>query len=362
MMSGISSRKSDHVRITLEEDVEMGGTGLDCVRFVHRALPELNAGEIDTGVEIMGKCLDIPLMISAMTGGYEGAKRLNVALATAAQENGMAFGLGSMRAMIEHPSMSDTYCIRDVAPDVLIFGNIGLPQLLARKFDPILDAMEDVDADAVAVHLNALHEATQPEGDSIFSGGLAAIEDFSSSCSLPVVVKETGGGISKEVADSLLKVGIQWIDVGGYGGTSFAAVERHRSSGPGAILAESLSSWGIPTAASVAEVVQTEGLRTIASGGIRDGLDAAKCLSLGAECAGMASPFLKALEEGKDRLAVFIELLRRQITSAMLLTGSENVGELRRSDLVLGGWLRNWLEDRGIDPASFSNRSTSEGS
>ncbi len=354
-MERTSSRKADHVRICLEEEVEVGGSGLDCVRFVHNPLPEIDRSEIDTSSKIMGKRLELPLLIGAMTGGYNGAGQLNRDLARAAQRHGIALGLGSMRAMIEDRSLDITYAVRDVAPDVLIIGNIGLPQLLSMESEPVFKAMEDIDVDAVAIHLNALQEATQPEGETTFARGLEAIKEFLGQSRWPVVVKETGAGISQEAAAALRNVGVEWLDIGGHGGTSFAAVESYRAKDAlGKQLAESLSTWGIPTAASLIEVTRATDLKVIASGGLRNGLDVAKCVALGAKCAGMASPFLKALTKSERELVTFVELVASQIIAAMFLTGSRNLEELRSSNLVVGGWLRNWLHDRGIDTSGLS--------
>jgi len=357
-MSAIRTRKADHVRIVLEHDVEVEGSGLDCVRFVHRALPEIDRKDIDTTARVLGKTLRMPLLISAMTGGYPGAARINRALARAAQKHGIGLGLGSMRAMVEDASAWKTYAVRDVAPDVLLIGNIGLPQLTCLEFGPIVDVMEKVGVDAVAVHLNPLHEATQPEGETGYAGGLAAIQEFKSQSKWPVVVKETGAGISKEVASRLQRANVEWVDVAGLGGTSFAAVESYRAKDPvGRMLARSMSDWGIPTAASVAEVAASTSLNVIASGGIRGGLDAAKCISLGARCAGIASPFLKAVRRGEAEVDKLVRLFHSEILASMFLTGSRNLDELRGADLVISGWLRNWMVDRGVDPLAFSRRS-----
>ncbi len=357
-MNRTMSRKADHVRITLEENVEMEGTGLDCIRFIHTSLPEIDRSEIDMSSRIFGKSLKFPLMISAMTGGYNGATQVNRDLAEAAQRHGIALGLGSMRAMIEDSSLEETYAVREVAPDILLIGNIGLPQLVSSDFGPVFDAMEKIGVDAIAIHLNALQEATQPEGETTFSKGLAAIEEFASQSRWPVIAKETGGGISREAADSLHRAGIEWVDVAGFGGISFAAVESYRAGNCiGRLLADSLSTWGIPTAASLIEVVSCHGLSVIASGGIRNGLEAAKCISLGAEVVGMASPILKALTKGREELERLINLVHNQIVAAMFLTGSTNIDDLQSTNLIVGGWLRNWLNDRGIDSSTFSRRS-----
>lgn len=356
-MGGIRTRKADHVRIVLEQDVEVGGSGLDCVRFVHRALPEIDREEIDTTACVLGKKLRMPLVIGAMTGGYPGATRINRSLAKAAQKHMIGLGLGSMRAMVEDASAWKTYAVRDVAPDALLIGNIGLPQLISLEFGPIFDAMEKVGVDAVAVHLNALHEATQPEGETGYARGLAAIQEFRSQCKWPIIVKETGAGISREVAASLQGAKIEWVDIAGLGGTSFAAVESHRATDPvGRMLADSLGDWGIPTAASVIEVVASTSLSVIASGGIRSGLDAAKCISLGARCVGIASPFLKAVKRGQGEVDKLAGLIHSQILASMFLTGSKSLDELRGASLVISGWLRDWMTDRGVDPLTFSRR------
>ncbi len=350
------SRKADHVRICLEEDVETGGTGLDCLRFVHRALPEANMADVNTGVRLLGRDLRMPLLINAMTGGYSEASKLNRDLAQAALRHGIGLGLGSMRAMIEDPALSETYQVRDVAPDILLLGNIGIPQLLMDEHGQILEAMEKIEVDAIAVHLNALQEAAQPEGETVFAGALDAIEAFAGESRWPILAKETGAGISRETAMALRKRGVEWVDVGGYGGTSFAAVEWHRSKeGTGRDLSGSLIGWGIPTAASLIEVASSTDMKVIASGGIRNGIDLAKCLALGAHCVGIASPILKALRRGG--LDHLLRLYAHQLKSVMFLTGSRNVRELGCSELVLGGWLRRWAKDRGIEPSRFASRS-----
>jgi len=356
-MSETTNRKADHVRICLEEDVERKGTGLEWVRLIHNALPEIDWDDIDTSAEVLGKRLDFPLVISAMTGGYPGATELNRLLAKAAEERGIAMGLGSMRAMIEDGSLDETYAVRDVAPKTLLLGNIGIPQVTSLDFESVFDVMERAQVDAVAIHLNALQEATQREGEPIFSGALEAIRRFCSESRWPVIVKETGGGISRETATALVGVGVRWIDVAGFGGTSFAAVEAYRSqSRLGKALAESLGGWGVPTAASIVEAASVGKARILASGGIRNGIDVAKCLALGATAAGMASPLLKASVKGEGALNEALDLVEKQTRAAMFLTGSRTVRELQSVNLIVEGWLRDWLVDRGLDPAALSKR------
>ena len=350
------SRKADHVRICLESDVEAGDTGLDCIRFIHSPLPEVDREEVKASSDVMGRKLRLPIIINAMTGGYEGATEINRALATAAQEHGIGLGLGSMRAMVEDPGMAKTYMVRDVAPDILLLGNIGLPQLLSRDFESIFGAMENIGVDGIAIHLNALQEATQPEGETNFAGGIEVIREFSKKSRWPVVIKETGAGIPRETARSLERAGTEWLDVGGLGGTSFAAVESFRAENSiERNLASSFSQWGIPTAASLVEVRSSTELKLIASGGIRNGIDAAKCMALGADLAGFASPVLKALMSGEDELNGFISLISRQFITSMFLSGSRNLNDLRESGIMITSWLRDWLLDRGIDVSQFSH-------
>jgi len=349
------SRKADHVRICLESDVEAGDTGLDCVRFIHNPLPEVDSREIKASSDVMGRRLSLPIIINAMTGGYEGATEINRVLATAAQEHGIGMGLGSMRAMVEDPGMAKTYGVRDAAPDILLLGNIGLPQLLSRDFEPIFGAMETIEVDGIAIHLNALQEATQPEGETNFAGGIEVIHEFSKQSRWPVVIKETGAGIPRETARNLERAGAEWLDVGGLGGTSFAAVESFRAENSiERELAKSFSQWGIPTAASLVEVRESTKLKLIASGGMRNGIDAAKCIALGADLAGFASPVLKAMVRGEDELDGFISLISRQFITAMFLSGSRDLNGLRDSGIMITGWLRDWLLDRGTDISQFS--------
>ncbi|MBU7004884.1 MAG: type 2 isopentenyl-diphosphate Delta-isomerase [Theionarchaea archaeon] len=349
------SRKADHVRICLEEDVEVGETGLDCIRLVHIPLPEVDCSEISTSCEAMGRSLKAPILINAMTGGYDGANEINMSLARAAQNHGIGLGLGSMRAMIENRDMTRTYDVRDIAPDILLLGNIGIPQLLDDSFEPVFDAMERIGVDGIAVHMNALQEATMPEGETDFAGGLQALSEFSKQSKWPVVAKETGAGVPRETAIRIEEAGIEWLDIGGFGGTSFSAVESHRAKTPSDRgLATSFCQWGIPTAASLFEARSSTNLRIIASGGIRSGLDVAKCMSMGADLVGSASPFLKALTRGEEELSALIELMKTELVTAMFLTGSGTLPEFRQSRIVISSWLRSWLKDRGLDVSRFA--------
>ncbi|QLJ52237.1 MAG: Isopentenyl-diphosphate delta-isomerase, FMN-dependent [Candidatus Fermentimicrarchaeum limneticum] len=347
-------RKSSHLRICSTKNVEFAHktTGFEDVDFIHRALPELGVDKIDITCSAFGKRLSAPFFIESITGGSAEAKRINKSLAAAAEKAGVAMGLGSQRAMIENPSLSDTYCVRDVAPDILLIGNIGIAQLMEYDVRRITDAVDCVGADAIFVHLNALQEAIQPEGNRNFEKCLSYLEKFTSQLSIPVIAKETGAGISRDVAAALSKAGVKGIDVAGAGGTSWGAVELHRNSQGH----ESFWEWGIPTALSVVEVAGTCKLPIIASGGIRSGCDAAKAIALGADYAGAALPFLKAAEKGEKAVFDELERWKEQLKICMFLTGCENLKSLANSPLIITGRTAELFRLRGISPEGFANR------
>lgn len=333
-----SARKSDHIRINLEEDVQSGlTTGLDQYHFQHQALPELNLDEIDLRTIFFGKELKAPLLISSMTGGTSQAKTINRKLAEAAQEMGIAMGLGSQRAAIEDPSLEHTFEIRDIAPDILIFANIGAVQLnYGYGAAECQKAVDMVHADALFLHLNALQEAVQPEGDANFSGLLDQIELVCKTLSVPVIVKEVGWGISGITAEMLIDVGVVAIDVAGAGGTSWSEVEMHRSVNPGqAELAGIFRNWGIPTSESIIQIrKKLEQVPLIASGGLRNGLDAGKCIALGADLCGMASPFLKAAAISTDQTIHTIKDIKRELQVTMFAAGIKNIQTLKKTRLI----------------------------
>jgi isopentenyl-diphosphate delta-isomerase len=323
------SRKRDHIQIALEKDVQYSrATGLERAELLHNALPEVDFDAIDLSMEFLGKKIAYPLLISAMTGGYPEAKRINEELATAAEKHKMAFALGSQRSMLENPSLRETYCVRPVAPSIPVIGNIGAIQLKRYPVDKVLGLVSAIEADALAVHLNPLQEAVQPEGDRDFSGVLAAIGKLCEKSDVPIIAKETGTGISQDVALRLKEAGVAWIDVAGAGGTSWSKVEYARNGAtPG------FGEWGIPTLDSL---VQCRGvLPMIASGGLRSGIDAAKCVALGAELAGAAYPFLKALDRSQARLDETISLWEAQMKKAAFLSGCRTRDELKKAKMVL---------------------------
>jgi len=326
------SRKADHIRINLEEDVRSGlTTGLERFRFTHQALPEINLDSVDLSTRIFGHLLQAPILISSMTGGTSEAEAINRNLAAAAQEMGVAMGLGSQRAAIEHPETASTFQVRQVAPDILLFANLGAIQLnYGYGIAECQRAVEMVEADALYLHLNALQEAVQPEGDTNFAGLLNKIEVVCQVLEVPVIAKEVGWGISGEVAQRLVNAGISAIDVAGAGGTSWTQVEMHRAENPSqARLAAAFLDWGIPTAESIIQVRKAvPQIPVFASGGLRTGLDIAKCLALGATLGGMAGPFLKAADISVEETILTISEIRREIQITMFAAGAINIQEL----------------------------------
>ena len=347
----ISDRKLEHLLICKNYDVEFKDktTGFEDIELVHNALPEVDKNEIDLSTSVFGKKLDSPLFITAITGGHPASKDINKQLAIVAEQNNIALGVGSQRAACEHPELADTYSVvRENAPDCLLVGNIGAPQLnLSKK------AVEILDADILAIHLNPLQESIQPEGDLDARGYLDLISKITDLVDIPVMAKETGCGISAETAKQLADAGVSFIDVEGAGGTSWAAVETYRSDDK--YYGELFWDWGIPTAISTAEVVNTVDVPVISSGGIRTGLEAAKAIALGADSVGMALPFLKKSISQED-LNQFIKKFNDSLRIAMFLVGANNIEELKQSKLVISGKTKQWLEDRGINTRNYSRR------
>ena len=347
----ISDRKLEHLLICKNYDVEFKDktTGFEDIELIHNALPEVDKNEIDLSTNVFGKKLDSPLFITAITGGHPAAKEINKELAIAAEENKIALGVGSQRAACEHPELEDTYSVvRDNAPDCLLVGNIGAPQLnLANK------AVEILDADILAIHLNPLQESIQPEGDLDARGYLELISQITDIVDIPIMAKETGCGISAETAKQLVDAGVDYIDIEGAGGTSWSAVETYRSEDK--YYGELFWDWGIPTAISTAEVVNTVDVPVISSGGIRSGLEAAKAIALGADSVGMALPFLKR-SISQEELNQFINKFNDSLRIAMFLVGANNIEELKQSKLVIRGKTRQWLKERGINTENYSRR------
>ena len=335
----IPNRKSDHIRINLEEDVQSSiTTGLETYRFVHCALPEIDLKDVDVSTSLWNRKLAIPLLISSMTGGTKTAGVINRNLARAAQETGIALGIGSQRVGLEDPEQAETFNIRKEAPGVLLFANLGAVQLnYTYTVDHCRRAVEMIEADALFLHLNALQEAIQPEGDTHFSGLLQKIEIVCKALPVPVVIKEVGWGISGKDAARLVSAGVAAIDVAGAGGTSWSQVEMHRVDNPHlARVAEAFRSWGIPTAQSIQQVCQAApGLPVFASGGLKDGIDIAKCLALGAVIGGMASPFLRAAAISEEETIQLVQEIRSEIQICLFASGCRDIQTLQKSKDVL---------------------------
>ncbi|MFO7624902.1 MAG: type 2 isopentenyl-diphosphate Delta-isomerase [Anaerolineales bacterium] len=334
----ITERKADHIRINLDEDVSSGlTTGLDRFRFIHQALPELNLEEVDLSQELYGKKLSAPILISSMTGGTEEAAAINQVLAQAAQETHIAMGVGSQRAGLEHPELAGTYRVRHLAPDVLLFANLGAIQLnYGYGIDQCRRAVDMIEADALILHFNALQEALQPEGDTLFAGLLSKVETICKLLPAPVIAKEVGWGFSAKAAHLLMEAGISGIDVAGAGGTSWSQVEMHRATDESqARLAAAFVNWGIPTADSIIQVRQAApGLKIIASGGLRTGIDIAKCLALGAVLGGMAGLFLKAAVKSPQATVQTIQEIKREIQVCMFATGAADLEALKSTAMI----------------------------
>jgi len=361
------ARKLDHIKICLNKDVKAKKTpGFEDVELVHCALPESNLVNINTKTKIFGHEFAVPIIISAMTGGHPVAEKINKTLAIACQELGIGLGLGSQRAALENPQLERTYSIaREYAPDAFLIGNIGAPQLAdgTIKLKEAKKLIEIIDGNALAIHLNALQEAIQPEGDSDYFGVIQAIDKLTDELDIPIIAKETGAGISKETATLLEKAGVAGIDVQGAGGTSFSAVEVYRAEEQGLERLKRLGTifwdWGLPTVVSTVEVAHaTSQVEIIASGGIRNGLDIAKALALGADGIGIAAPLLAPAFSGDvEAVKSAIDILVTEMKCAMFLTGARAIKDLKNAPCIISGKSAEWLAARGIDISMFGKRS-----
>jgi len=355
-------RKAEHINICVENDVQARYicTGFDDIYLVHRALPESSLEEIDTSVDLFGHRLAAPIVIEAMTGGTEKAAKINEALAETAEEFKIALGVGSQRAALEDSNLVYTFRVaRDRAPHVLLIGNLGAPQIIGENgLENVHEAIKMIDADAFAIHLNSLQEAMQPEGNTSFKGLAEKIREITHNMRVPIISKETGAGFASEEARLLESLGVKGIDVGGAGGTSWAAVESYRAKMRKDELRERLGNifwdWGIPTAVSTVEVSQSTQLTVISSGGIRTGFDAAKALALGGDAVGLALPLLKPAMDGT--VSDFLEALIKELRIAMFLLGAKSVEELKQTPVVITGRTAEWLCARGFKPEKYARR------
>lgn len=330
-------RKKEHLELCLDTKTVSAprGSGLDSYTFVHNALPDLDIDEIDIETTFLGKRLKAPLLISSMTGGFSLARTVNRNLAAAAQELGLAMGVGSQRVAIEEPSAADSFKVREIAPDILLLANLGAVQLnYGYGIDQCRRAVEMIGADALILHLNVLQEAVQPEGNRNFSGLTAKIAVICRELEVPVVAKEVGSGISAEVAVRLAHAGVKTIDVAGKGGTSWYAVEASRAAKAGQPVDVSFADWGIPTDQSLIAIREVlPEMTLVASGGIRSGLDMAKAIALGADIAALGQPLLAPALESAEKVVKSLRSIIYEIKVAMLCVGARDLGALRRTAL-----------------------------
>jgi isopentenyl-diphosphate Delta-isomerase len=334
------TRKADHLRVCLEDDVQFDQTttGLEQYRFTHCCLPELDRHEVDLSTSFLGKSLRAPLLISSMTGGTDLAKTINYRLAAAAQHYGIAMGVGSQRVAIENPSVTPTFAVRSVAPDILLFANLGAVQLNYRYgLAQCLEVVETLEADALILHLNPLQEAVQTKGDRNFRGLLEKIAQLCAQLPVPVIAKEVGNGISAAMAQKLMEAGVRAIDVAGAGGTSWARVESVRAKdAQQRRLGTTFADWGLPTADCIKAIrALSPTVPLIASGGLRNGLDVAKAIGLGADMAGLALPFLQAAAESEEALDELVEILIAEMSTVLFCTGTATLMGLRSTGVLL---------------------------
>lgn len=341
----LRSRKADHLDLCESSDVGFRSvtTLLEGVNLLHQSLPELSADELSTEVDLLGRRLRAPIVIAAMTGGHERAAAINRSLATVAQERGIGFGLGSQRVMRRDPAMDWTYRVREWAPDVLLLGNIGVVQARETATKDLDALVREVGADALCVHLNPAMELIQSDGDRDFRGCVQTLERLCNELPFPIVAKETGNGMSPQTIEKLVGAGVQYVDTSGAGGTSWVGVETLRAEGTRRSIGARLWDWGIPTAPSVYYAARAS-LTTIATGGIRSGLDIARAIALGARVGGIARPVLQTLSrEGEDGVRRYLDEIVQELRSVMLLTGTRTVDGLRHAPRIISGELEPWL-------------------
>ncbi len=360
MEDEVKQRKLEHVNIALKQDVSVPQhANWNDIHFVHQALPEVDLDEIDTSVTFLGHTLRYPIFISSLTGGHPDVTTINRNLAQAAERYGLALGVGSQRAAIINPAVASSYSVtRDHAPSTFLIANIGAPQLIPQTrhvpftLAQVQSAIDMIRANALAVHMNSLQEAAQSEGDRRAVGEVAALKTLSQHITIPVLAKETGAGICREQALLLRSCGVAAIDVGGAGGSSMPALEAARSQSHGHEQTMNIGllyrDWGIATPVAVVESLVAQ-LPIIATGGVRNGLDVARALALGATLVGIGFPFLKAASESYEKVCELLESIVAQLKVAMQLSGSATIAQLRQADIVLTGATREWLMLRGFE-------------
>jgi isopentenyl-diphosphate delta-isomerase len=334
--SEIENRKSEHLRVCIEEDVEFQQltSDLEKYRFTHCCLPELDRSDIELGTTFLGKSLKAPILISSMTGGTELAHLVNTRLATVAQRYGLAMGVGSQRIALEQPELAPTFAVRSLAPDILLLANLGAVQLnYGCGLEDCLKLVELLEADALILHLNPLQEWVQSEGDSNFKGLLAKIQQICAQLPVPVIAKEVGNGISAVMAKQLIEAGVAAIDVAGAGGTSWAKVESQRAKdNRQRHLGQVFADWGLPTAECITAIRSLNStIPLIASGGLKNGLDLAKSIALGADLGGLARPFLVAAIESEAAVDELVKFLIAELEIVLFCTGNPNLSALKHS-------------------------------
>lgn len=365
MADEVKQRKAEHVQAALRQDLSAPqSAGWHDVRLVHQALPEVDLDAIDTSVHFLGHTLKYPILISAMTGGHPDVTAINRNLAQAAQRYGLALGVGSQRAGILNPEVAQSYAVtREVAPDAFLLANVGAPQLIHQvrslpfTLEQVQSAISMIQANALAVHMNSLQEAAQPEGDRRTIGVASALQALVKQIQLPIVSKETGAGINREQALLLRNCGVAAIDVGGAGGTSMSAMETVRSATRGDERSHAIGQlyrdWGIPTPISLVEA-GVSALPLIATGGVRSGLDIARALALGATLVGIAYPFLRAASESFEAVCELLEGLILELKVAMQLSGASSINQMRQVDVVVTGETYHWLRLRGFEETLYA--------
>ncbi|MEF8832210.1 MAG: type 2 isopentenyl-diphosphate Delta-isomerase [Candidatus Thermoplasmatota archaeon] len=345
----IESRKEDHVKISLKEDVDSSKNYWGDIEFYHHSVPEIDFEDIDIEVDFLDKRLDAPIMIAGMTGGYEGAENFNERLAAVAEKMGIGFGVGSQRAALENDDLRESYeTVSRYSPPIVV-GNIGAPQLIKQKGSESIslaeanELLDMIEGDYLAVHFNYLQEAVQPEGELKAKGVIDSLKELSSN--IPTIAKETGAGVSTQTALTFQNAGVKAIDVGGKGGTSFSAVEHYRNREEKMKkISKDLWNWGIPTPASIMECRGSVSLPLIATGGIRNGVQVAKAISLGADIVGMAGGVLRALDDDERTVEEYFEKVIRELKTVMFLLSCEEIDDLLKVKKVFTGDLRNWIE------------------
>jgi isopentenyl-diphosphate delta-isomerase len=349
-------RKLDHIKICLEEDIEFKTktTGFEDISFIHRAIPEIDMNEINYEIDFLGHHFRSPLIIGAMTGGHQEALSINEKLAEIAEKFEIGIGVGSQRAAIEDKNVENTFSIvREKAPKAFVISNIGAPQLINLKYSDINKLITMLSSNALAIHLNKLQESIQPEGETRFKDFSKELKKLISKIEIPIIVKETGSGISMEDAEILEKIGVSAIDVSGSGGTSWAAVESFRGNNK---YGDFFREWGIPTAVSIIECTNSTNIPIIASGGIRDGLDVAKALALGADIVSISLPFLRQVKKGIKYAENYLNEIIKQLQVVMYLIQAKNIKDLKKTPLLITGKTAEWLRLRGFDILRYSMR------